>query len=156
MSGYTGKEQWMKKGLYLLASTMIFFSCSFKPNDQLYGNQGNLSPCPGSPNCVSSMSDDPRQAMPALPYLGTGEESMKRIISIIGEMKRCELVHRSHYHLHVQCKTRVFGFVDDVEFLFDDASRMVHFRSASRLGHYDFGVNRRRMSKISKMYLPKK
>jgi uncharacterized protein (DUF1499 family) len=43
--------------------------------------------------------------------------------------------------------------VDDVEFLADDEERRIHFRSASRTGYYDFGVNRKRMKKISEAYL---
>jgi uncharacterized protein (DUF1499 family) len=42
-------------------------------------------------------------------------------------------------------------FIDDVEFVFDDETKTVHFRSASRTGYSDFGVNRRRMDDIRKM-----
>ena len=40
------------------------------------------------------------------------------------------------------------GFVDDVEFYFDDMSKTVHIRSASRLGKGDLNVNRKRMESI--------
>jgi uncharacterized protein (DUF1499 family) len=39
-------------------------------------------------------------------------------------------------------------FVDDVEFVFDDESKTIHFRSASRTGYGDLGVNRRRMEQV--------
>jgi uncharacterized protein (DUF1499 family) len=39
-------------------------------------------------------------------------------------------------------------FVDDVEIVFDDATKSIHFRSAARTGYYDFGVNRRRMEEV--------
>jgi uncharacterized protein (DUF1499 family) len=38
--------------------------------------------------------------------------------------------------------------VDDVEFVFDDESKTIHFRSASRIGYGDYGVNRDRMEAI--------
>jgi uncharacterized protein (DUF1499 family) len=38
--------------------------------------------------------------------------------------------------------------VDDVEFWFDAAAKTIHFRSASRSGYYDFGVNRKRMEEL--------
>jgi len=41
-------------------------------------------------------------------------------------------------------------FVDDVEFYFDEKEKMVHIRSASRLGKGDMGVNRKRMELIRK------
>jgi uncharacterized protein (DUF1499 family) len=43
--------------------------------------------------------------------------------------------------------------VDDVHFLFDDAAKEIHFRSASRLGRSDFGVNRKRMEEIRRGFL---
>ena len=42
----------------------------------------------------------------------------------------------------------MFRFVDDVEFLLDDATGQIYFRSASRVGRSDLGVNRRRMEAI--------
>jgi len=67
-------------------------------------------------------------------------------------MKRSKIIEISDSYIHAQFWTRFFRFVDDVEFLFDDAARIIHFRSASRVGYYDFGVNRRRMIEISKRY----
>ena len=46
----------------------------------------------------------------------------------------------------------VFGFVDDVEFYFDDCKKTIHVKSASRTGFYDLGVNRRRVEKIRKRF----
>jgi uncharacterized protein (DUF1499 family) len=40
------------------------------------------------------------------------------------------------------------GFVDDVEFLIDDSAKVIHVRSASRLGQSDLGVNRQRIETI--------
>ena len=42
----------------------------------------------------------------------------------------------------------VFRFVDDVEFEVDEAARVVHVRSASRVGRGDFGANRKRVEAI--------
>jgi uncharacterized protein (DUF1499 family) len=55
-------------------------------------------------------------------------------------------------YVYAQYRTKILRFVDDVEFLFDDTAQLVHFRSASRVGYYDFGLNRRRMIEISKAY----
>ena len=50
------------------------------------------------------------------------------------------------------CRSRIFRFADDVDFRFDDEARLIHFRSASRLGRKDFGVNRERMEGIRRAY----
>ena len=42
----------------------------------------------------------------------------------------------------------VFQFVDDVEFYFPPDQTIIHLKSASRKGHYDFGANRRRVERL--------
>ncbi|WP_181349310.1 DUF1499 domain-containing protein [Thalassobacillus sp. CUG 92003] len=54
--------------------------------------------------------------------------------------------------LHVVFLSEVFRFKDDVEFYFDDQAGLVQFRSTSRVGYYDFGVNRKRMEEFSDRY----
>ncbi|UJX42908.1 DUF1499 domain-containing protein [Desulfovibrio sp. JY] len=51
-------------------------------------------------------------------------------------------------YLHVTQSSSRFGFVDDVEFLHDPEAGLLHARSASRVGHSDLGVNRRRLETI--------
>ena len=144
----------MNKALYgFLTIVFMTFGCSKQPPDHMQFTEGNLSPCPNRPNCVSTQSHDSRHAMPPLPFLGTKDQSKNRIIEIIKGMERSKIIDTSDSYIHAQFRTRFLRFIDDVEFLFDDAARLVHFRSASRLGYYDFGLNRRRMSEISKLYL---
>ena len=109
--------------------------------------------CPDSPNCVSTQSEREIDAMTPLPYLKSREESRERILSILGDMNRMEVVELTENYIHAEFRSALWGFVDDVEFFFDDEHEVVHFRSASRTGYYDFGVNRRRMNHISDNYL---
>jgi uncharacterized protein (DUF1499 family) len=90
--------------------------------------------------------------MDPLPFIGTREESRNRILETVRGMKRSEVVRVSDATVHVLFRSRVFRFVDDVVFVFDETDRLVHFRSASRVGSYDFGVNRRRMEEVSRRY----
>jgi uncharacterized protein (DUF1499 family) len=119
----------------------------------LGATENKLAPCPNSPNCVSTQSEAKRHAMEPLPYLQTREASKERILSILKGMRRMEIVTLTESTIHVEFRTALWKFVDDVEFLFDDRTRAVHFRSASRVGYYDFGLNRRRMKEISEKYL---
>jgi uncharacterized protein (DUF1499 family) len=91
--------------------------------------------------------------MPPLPYLKSGQESMDRLVRIVQGMKRAKIVSATPRYLHVEFRSALFQFVDDLEFVLDDAARVIHFRSASRTGWYNFGVNRRRMTQISDHYL---
>lgn len=73
---------------------------------------------------------------------------MQKIVACLGEVPRVSIVSRSAGYLHATARTRWIGFIDDVEFSIDDAARLIHFRSASRLGYSDLGANRRRMEQI--------
>ena len=44
--------------------------------------------------------------------------------------------------------TSLLKFTDDVVFGLDADAKMLHFKSASRIGHSDLGANRKRMESI--------
>jgi uncharacterized protein (DUF1499 family) len=67
-------------------------------------------------------------------------------------MKRTSIITKKDNYIHATFKSRIFRFVDDVEFYFDDKEKIVHFKSASRVGHSDLGVNRKRMEEIRKRF----
>jgi uncharacterized protein (DUF1499 family) len=115
--------------------------------------EDKLTPCPDSPNCVSTQSEGKRHAMKPLPFLQTREASRDKILGILKDMKRTKMIKLTEFYIHVECRTALFRFVDDVEFFLDETTRGIHFRSASRVGYYDFGMNRRRMKRISEKYL---
>ncbi len=73
---------------------------------------------------------------------------MERIVAILEEMPRTKIVTREGNYLHATVTSRFFRFVDDLEVLIDPVSREIHFRSASRTGYSDMGVNRRRVEAI--------
>ena len=51
-------------------------------------------------------------------------------------------------YLHAEYTSRLFRFVDDVEFHAPESDEVVHLRSASRVGRGDMGANRRRMEQL--------
>ncbi len=113
---------------------------------------GGLRPCPDKPNCVSTQDMDDRHRIEPIRYAGTQEEARERLLHIIGQMERATLVKAEAGYLHAEFRSAFFRFVDDVEFLFDDAAKLIHFRSASRTGYYDFNVNRKRMEDIRRRF----
>lgn len=86
--------------------------------------------------------------MTPIQYQGSSEDARKRLVGIVRALPRVSVVEDSGNCLKVEVRSAFFSFVDDVEFEFDDAAQLIHFRSASRLGYHDFGVNRRRMETI--------
>ena len=132
---------------------VILTSASGVAGESLGVTRGRLNSCPNSPNCVSTQSTTERHFMKPLPFLKNREASREKIFSILKGMKRNTIVRLTESYIHVEFRTALLGFVDDVEFFLDETERLVHFRSASRVGYYDFGLNRKRMSEITKKYL---
>jgi hypothetical protein len=83
--------------------------------------------------------------MPPLPYLKSGRESMDRLVGIIQEMKRANIVAATPTYLHVEFRSALFRFADDVEFALEDSARLIPL-SASRTGT---GLANRRRIEIS-------
>jgi uncharacterized protein (DUF1499 family) len=113
---------------------------------------GRLSPCPDSPNCVSTQATSASQQMPALTYTGSLAAAKTRLLAVVQAMPGVEPFADQENYLAFVFRSRLIGYPDDVEFYFDDAAKLIHFRSASRLGKGDLGVNRARMESISKAY----
>lgn len=111
-----------------------------------------LSPCPDAPKCVSSLSQDPDRRLPPLTYADSRSSARRRLLQIIEELPRSRVVVDQGDYIRAEFKSRVFGFVDDTEFLFSEDGHTIHFRSSARLGWYDFGVNRQRMAEIRKRF----
>jgi uncharacterized protein (DUF1499 family) len=110
-----------------------------------------LAPCPSSPNCVSTQAQDQEHSIAPIRYQKSRSEAKEALKEIVRSLPRTRLVEGNETYLHYEFTSLLLRFVDDVEFLFDDEAKTIHFRSASRIGHSDFGVNRRRMEEIRKL-----
>lgn len=131
---------------------LIFFilACSGTRPDRLGPAEGRLAPCPESPNCVSSFAEDPEHRVEPLSFQGSPEKVMEAVHDILVRLDRVHIVTQKELYLYAEFTSFFFRFVDDVEFLIDPETRTLHFRSASRLGRSDLGVNRKRIESIRK------
>lgn len=139
-------QKWWSLALCLATFGMV--GCSGTMPDNLGVDNGRLAACPSSPNCVSTQAEDAEHQMAPLVYEGSMEEAQARILSILQSMERVMIIKNESGYIHAEARSRTFGFVDDVEFYFDESASVIHFRSASRLGQGDGGVNRSRMQRI--------
>ena len=111
-------------------------------------SQRTLPPCPSSPNCVSTQATDVGHAIAPFPYKKSRAEAKEALKAVLATLSRSKLVEEDEFYLHYEFTSLLLRFVDDVEFLFDETTKTVHFRSASRTGHSDLGVNRKRMEQV--------
>ncbi|MCB0114697.1 MAG: DUF1499 domain-containing protein [Caldilineaceae bacterium] len=135
--------------LLLCLVTFGLAGCSGERPDNLGVVNGQLAACPDSPNCVSTQATDDEHRMDPLAFSGEVAEAQARILSILQGMDRVTLITDEPGYIHAEARSRTFRFVDDVEFHFDTDTQLIHFRSASRLGYSDMGVNRNRMQEIA-------
>jgi uncharacterized protein (DUF1499 family) len=136
------------KGMLVsLLVVSLFSGCGGARPAGLGVKENRLSPCPTSPNCVSSQSDDEKHRIDPLRFASTPAEAMARLKKVVRAMKRTTGVRESPNYFHAEFAT-FLGFVDDVEFYANESQKVIHLRSASRLGYWDLGVNRRRMEAI--------
>lgn len=111
-----------------------------------------LAPCPATPNCVSTQSTQAAKKREPLQFSGEPAEALAQLKEIVGGMPRTRLKTAEANYLHFTFKMWPFPFIDDVEFLLDADNKVIHFRSASRVGGSDLGVNSKRMKKIRKLW----
>jgi uncharacterized protein (DUF1499 family) len=139
---------------FSVPNTMALFSFSGNRPTTLGVQNGQLAACPTSPNCVSSQSpaSDAEHSIAPIAYTGTASEAIAKLKSVVQAQERAKIVESTNDYLYAEFASKLMGFVDDVEFYADDSAKVIHVRSASRLGQSDLGVNRKRVEELrSKM-----
>lgn len=133
-------------GLIITISSSLSFSYSALAATGL--NNGQLSPCPESPNCVVSQNGDEAHRIAAIPYTSDRATAKETLLKVLSVVPRTEVVEQTDNYIHTESTSRIFKFVDDAEFYFPEDERVIEVRSASRVGESDLGVNRRRIEQI--------
>ncbi|MDL2718338.1 MAG: DUF1499 domain-containing protein [Acidobacteriota bacterium] len=107
-----------------------------------------LSPCPATPNCVLSTATGETHRIAPFPFTGPAADALARVKAAALSFPRARVAEETPGYVRLTFKSGFFGFVDDVEFEVDETAKVVHVRSASRVGRSDFGVNRKRVEAI--------
>lgn len=144
----------MRKIGALIGIIMIgyLWSCAVKPKT-LGAPEGVLSACPKSPNCICSQADsaDNQHFMEAW-KMDDFELDKTKVLKAIEDFGNAKVITNSDVYIYATFTTGWMKYIDDVEFYFDKSSNKIHFRSASRVGYSDMGVNRKRMIGLKKLF----
>lgn len=149
--------------LTLLSAMLFILSCQGeRPLDLGIQNievasgetKNGLSACPETPNCVVSFLFDQGEDhyLEPISFQQDLAHAKKAITSIINSTPRAEIIINTENYIYAEFTSRIFRFVDDVEFYFSDDEELIHFRSASRLGKSDLGANSKRIERIRFRY----
>ena len=131
-----------------LTSSLMLPGAAWAATSSLGVNNGHLIACPASPNCVVSQDGDAKHAIDPITYHIDRAQAQETLLKVLNAVPRTEVIEKTDNYIHALSKSRIFKFVDDVEFYFPDDEKVIHMRSASRVGESDLGVNRRRMEQI--------
>lgn len=110
-----------------------------------------IEPCSSSPNCVSSQASG-NHFIEALLIIGEAHTAFERLKKVLEQRADTSIVAADDKIIRVEFKT-VLGFVDDGVFVLGSEGKVIQIRSASRLGYWDLGKNRRWIEEIRKEYM---
>jgi uncharacterized protein (DUF1499 family) len=147
------RKRWRRRGVLLLAGLLLWGGVilgnwfTARPKN-LGATDGRLANCPDSPNCVCSQETRPSHGIAALAYEGEGSAAFSRLADVLKSWPRTKIITQTDNYMHVEFTTRIMRFVDDVEFLLAEDEKVIHVRSASRVGYSDLGTNRKRVEAV--------
>lgn len=137
----------------LVVGLCIYIVLSNRLPEGLGVTDGLLKSCPTSPNCVSTQAqpDDTTHYVEPIVYNGERKATQLKIESLMLTNGDARIVNSELGYVHFEVKSKLIGYIDDVEFYLPEVDSVVHFRSASRVGHSDLGVNRERFNQIKSL-----
>ena len=146
----------LKKGLFAIGALLIggyivalIGNAMSKTPSYVGVKDGRLTPAfAAKPNNITTYEAGAYPKEEPLSYSGDMAAAKARLMQIMNGRARTALETDTDNYLHYTSRSLIFRFVDDVEFLFDDEANVIHFRSSSRSGYSDFGVNQKRMAEI--------
>lgn len=131
-----------------------------------YGvRQGELGDCPDNRACVSSHAASEENYIEPLHYVSGRQYARAHLLRVIRAFDDAKIVSNHRNYIRATFPSKAVrderdseyyfepeAAVDDVEFYFPPGERVIHVRSASRLGLLDLGENRERIERIRELF----
>ena len=140
------KYRWLVRPFFLSMSIFIV-SCG---NSSIGVHNSKLRTCPTSPNCVSTAATEAKQKIAPFKIKKSVPEFWQELQQQISALPKAQIITADSDYLHAECRSKLFSFIDDLEFLIEPDRQTVSIRSAARLGYSDMGVNRKRVETLRK------
>lgn len=143
---------WFKPVSVTIVMALGLIGCASSPPDHFRTADGQFTSCSSAPHCVSSQApgDSDRYISP-FTYTSSPSIARSALIAALSKAKSARLVTRDPQFMHATF-TSTLGFVDDVTFLIQPDGERIDVKSSSRIGYYDFGVNRNRVKRLHKAF----
>lgn len=139
--------------LFIIYFFILGINSKYKNSPELI--DGRLSKCPDTPNCVCTENKNhtdhyispiniSQSTVPNFNFLLI----LKEIVLNMGGSIQIEKVN----YITATFTSAIFRFVDDFEIRIDKKNKVIHLRSASRVGRSDLGINKKRIELFKQRY----
>lgn len=134
----------------LVIGFFVYVKLNNRLPDDLGMTAGLFKACPTSPNCVSSQAEltDKVHYIAPIPYTGNRKDAQLAVESYFLKQGNASIVSSQLGYVHLEEKSALIGYIDDVEFYLPESKNVIEVRSASRVGYSDMDVNRKRIEKL--------
>jgi uncharacterized protein (DUF1499 family) len=134
----------------LICLLTIFLVCTSLPSPLTAETSALtvMASCPATPNCVVSKGADAEHQIEPLAYQGDRDTAYADLLQVLTVVPRTVVTEKTATYIRAESTSRIFHFVDDLEFYFPNDEKLIQVRSAARVGESDLGVNRRRLEQI--------
>lgn len=138
--------------LLLIVLGFIFIYWQNSQTPELGVNQGKLKPLDNRPNAVSTQTTQENKRVSTLAMKQNAETTKAALIYAIEQYGGAEIKQEDSDYIYVVFVTPTMKYRDDAEFWLDKKNQEVHFRSSSRAGYSDRGLNRQRYDALVNFY----
>ena len=137
--------------VFIIGLMLIGLSIASRKVPELGLINGQLRHCAATPNCVCSEWKVEGAYVEPLRYSTSAEDAWDTIKQTIDKTGGI-IVSEQNMYLHATYQTPLLRFIDDVEIRLDDELKLIHIRSASRVGRSDMGTNLERVAHIRSIF----
>lgn len=110
--------------------------------------EGSLAKCSVRPNCYCINYSYGDTASDTEKLHDIASQHWKVLLEAVECLPRSTIVTAEDHYIHCESRSFYFGFIDDIELLHNEQDSRICFRSESRVGYSDLGVNKRRIEKL--------
>lgn len=138
--------------LVIMLILIIVMMAKNMKTPELGVENGQFKPLSSNPNGVSSQAKDDSKLVETLPFSGDLEATKTLLLEVCKSYGDVKIIREERTYIHVVFTTGKMKFNDDAEFYLDEEKQLVHYRSESRIGYSDMGLNRERYDALASSY----
>lgn len=125
---------------------------NMKPQVPIGLKEGKFQEISEKPNCVSTQTMYSDKEVDVLPFKETLDQTHRAILSALNDYGNIKIIEDTGTYIYAVATTSLMRYKDDIEIYFDEEEEVIHYRSSSRTGYSDMGLNRERYERIVDFY----